>query len=359
MTSILTVPIIPNSPLVSLQADESFGLISLRKNQITGLIENQSFDDSQICYDENYQNNQATSNVFSAHMRHVYEVIKRQFPAGSKLVEVGCGKGDFLNIVEADGHFDYAGFDFAYEGDNPNIHKRFLNENDRIDADIIVLRHVLEHIQKPHLFLAMLAQVFPNTPIYIEVPDYTWITDHSAFFDLTYEHVNYFTPNSLSGLFTSSMDSGLLFQHQYQYIIADLGSLTSDYTDHYNSDNWVTLDLKDIFKGMQNAINSIEQLNPSQKIVIWGGATKGVLFAHHLKTLAPDVFKRIGSAIDINPNKQDKYLPSTKLKIVSDADFIASANGDEIVVVMNPNYFDEIKLFLEQQDTSNYSLISV
>ena len=359
MTSILTVPIIPNSPLVSLQADESFGLISLRKNQITGLIENQSFDDSQICYDENYQNNQATSNVFSAHMRHVYEVIKRQFPAGSKLVEVGCGKGDFLNIVEADGHFDYAGFDFAYEGDNPNIHKRFLNENDRIDADIIVLRHVLEHIQKPHLFLAMLAQVFPNTPIYIEVPDYTWITDHSAFFDLTYEHVNYFTPNSLSGLFTSSMDSGLLFQHQYQYIIADLGSLTSDYTDHYNSDNWVTLDLKDIFKGMQNAINSIEQLNPSQKIVIWGGATKGVLFAHHLKMLAPDVFKRIGSAIDINPNKQNKYLPSTKLKIVSDADFIASANGDEIVVVMNPNYFDEIKLFLEQQDTSNYSLISV
>lgn len=359
MTSILTVPIIPNSPLVSPQADESFGLISLRKNQITGLIENQSFDDSQICYDENYQNNQATSNVFSAHMRHVYEVIKRQFPAGSKLVEVGCGKGDFLNIVEADGHFDYAGYDFAYEGDNPNIHKRFLNENDRIDADIIVLRHVLEHIQKPHLFLAMLAQVFPNTPIYIEVPDYTWITDHSAFFDLTYEHVNYFTPNSLSGLFTSSMDSGLLFQHQYQYIIADLGSLTSDYTDHYNSDNWVILDLKDIFKGMQNAINSIEQLNPSQKIVIWGGATKGVLFAHHLKMLAPDVFKRIGSAIDINPNKQDKYLPSTKLKIVSDADFIASANGDEIVVVMNPNYFDEIKLFLEQQDTSNYSLISV
>jgi hypothetical protein len=355
----MTVPIIPNAPLVSRQADENFGLISLRQNQITGLIENQSFDDSQICYDENYQNNQATSNVFSAHMHHVYEVLKRQFPVNSKLVEVGCGKGDFLNIVEADGHFKYAGYDFAYEGDNPNIHKRFLNENDQIDADIIVLRHVLEHIQKPHLFLAMLAQVFPYTPVYIEVPDYCWITDHAAFFDLTYEHVNYFTPNSLSKLFTSSMDSGLLFKHQYQYIIADLGSLLGDYTNHYNGDNWTTLDLKGIFKGMQNAIDSILELSASQNIVIWGGATKGVLFAHHLKTLAPDVFKRIRCAIDINPNKQNKFLPSTKLKIISDADFLAASNGDEIVVVMNPNYFDEIKLFLEQKDTSSYSLLSV
>ncbi len=90
------VPIIPNRPLKFIGEDESFGPVSLRKNLVNGLIENGAFDQDLIHYDSDYQNNQALSAAFEAHMRGVLEVLKARYPTGARVVEVGCGKGDFL-----------------------------------------------------------------------------------------------------------------------------------------------------------------------------------------------------------------------------------------------------------------------
>ena len=87
-----TVPIIPNRPLKYVGEDESFGNVSLRKNMKNALIENAAFDPDQIQYDSDYQNNQALSASFEAHMRSVLEILKSRYLAGSKVVEVGCGK---------------------------------------------------------------------------------------------------------------------------------------------------------------------------------------------------------------------------------------------------------------------------
>ena len=113
-------------------------------------------------YNTRYQNNQANSQVFLAHMKQVLDLLKSSLPQGSRLVEVGCGKGDFLELAQADGWFDVSGFDAAYEGDNARIERRFLNSDDRITADIVILRHVLEHIQSPHQFIAQMRDIFSS-----------------------------------------------------------------------------------------------------------------------------------------------------------------------------------------------------
>ena len=65
--------------------------------------------------------------------------------------------------------------------------------------------------------------------IYIEVPNYDWIVANQTFFDITYEHVNYFSQMSLNKLFdVSNTTQGLLFDDQYQYLIADLSTLNSN-----------------------------------------------------------------------------------------------------------------------------------
>jgi len=167
-TDTFEVPIIPNRPLKSVGEDEAFGKISLRKNLDTALIENAAFDPNLIQYDTDYQNNQALSASFETHMKGVLEILKSRYPAGTRVVEVGCGKGDFLELLQADGTFEVTGYDGAYEGSNAAIEKRFLSAADKLDADLVVLRHVLEHIQRPHEFLQLLSGIFNGADIYIE-----------------------------------------------------------------------------------------------------------------------------------------------------------------------------------------------
>ena len=50
----------------------------------------------------------------------------------------------------------------------------------------------------------MLKVVFGDSKVYIEVPNKDWILTHKAFFDITYEHVNYFSQISLKKLFDAS-----------------------------------------------------------------------------------------------------------------------------------------------------------
>lgn len=355
------VPIIPNRPLKFPGEAEAFGEMSLRRNRRNDLIENASFDAQRIQYDTDYQNNQSLSASFEAHMRKVLHILKARYPQGSKLVEVGCGKGDFLEMLQADGSFKVSGYDGAYEGNNPVIEKRFLSASDRLDADLVVLRHVLEHIKRPHQFLRLLSGIFRSADIYIEVPDFGWIEKNQAFFDITYEHVNYFTPLSLSNLFRTVKDQGLLFGDQYQFVIAAFEDANLDeYERAYEAEqDWQSLDFAALFPGFQVAISDLEASSTDRSVYIWGAATKGVMFCHHLQRLRPTAFARIQAAIDINPMKANRYMPSVHLPILDVDTFCDQASGNELVVIMNPNYRDEIVAELANRGLHGIRTLSV
>src|SRR3546814_2174741 len=80
-----------------------------------------AFDPSKLVYDQSYQNEQAVSGVFKNHLGTVTQIIRRHFVDVS-LIEVGCGKGYFLDHLQAQG-YRITGIDPAYEGDNPNVVK--------------------------------------------------------------------------------------------------------------------------------------------------------------------------------------------------------------------------------------------
>lgn len=355
------VPVIPNRPLRSADEAESFGQVALRKNHVTGLVDNVAFDPELIEYDADYQNNQAVSSIFAEHMRGVLEILKARYPTGCKVVEVGCGKGEFLEMMQADGHFVVSGYDGAYEGDNPAIEKRFLSSDDRLQADLVVLRHVLEHIPRPQDFLCLLSDIFGDAEIYIEVPDFDWIIGQQAFFDITYEHVNYFTPVSLSRLFESVEQQGLLFGDQYQFVIGKFSSAAiSSYGAAFDTaDNWTSLAFDDLFPGFVSTIDKMDQMSDGKPIYVWGAATKGVMFCHHTRRLLPAVFKRIAAAVDINPMKAGRHMPSVHLPILGIDDFCSAAADDALVVIMNPNYHDEIVAELQARGLHNVRFLNV
>ena len=312
------------------------GDIHLVEDQGTGLVFNQSFDESKLVYDNNYQNEQAHSPAFKLHLERVAEIVSSQM-GEEKLVEVGCGKGFFLELL-LQGNFDIVGYDPTYEGSNPRIRA----ENFRPDVvggpANLILRHVLEHIQHPFDFLKKLNLANEGTgKIYIEVPCLDWIFQHRAWFDIFYEHVNYFRLCDFQKMFGRILECGHLFGGQYIYIVADLATLKRP---EYSQDDAVQFPAPFAPKKVSY---------PGD--VVWGGASKGVIFS----LLRQRIGFPVSIVIDINPSKQGRYLPVTGLRVQSPDEALSQLSKGAKIYVMNSNYLDEI----ERMSGGDYICIGV
>ena len=317
------------------------------------MLENEAFDPRLIDYSDSYENSQAHSPRFLSHMRSVLDLLKDEFPKNSKIVEVGCGKGDFVEMLQKDGTFKITGYDASYEGDSALIEKRYLDESDCISADLIVLRHVLEHVPNPYNFLTLLKNIFGDAKIYIEVPNYDWIVKNKTFFDITYEHVNYFSQNSLLKLFDDpAARHGLMFEDQYQFVIAPVTSLNIMFDQYYQSADWKFLTFEDLFPDMNHCIERLDQLAEGRSVYVWGAATKGCLFLTHCMN-QQRLIDKVRFAIDQNPQKIGKFLPGSYVPIKSKEDFIQEAEAGDVLIISNEAYKEEIVSYLDKSDVKD------
>lgn len=333
------LPVLQNTMFSSaLDAENcATGDMRLVQNLETGLVYNKSFRPELVIYDQNYQNEQAVSISFQNHLDNVVKLIKENF-GDNTLIEVGCGKGYFLELLHKQG-FKITGLDPTYEGENKNIVKKFFTPKTGIKGDGIILRHVLEHVQNPVDFLFDICESNGNQgKIYIEVPCFDWICSKRAWFDVFYEHVNYFRLSDFKRLFKKIYSSGHIFGDQYIYVVADLASIRNPKYTNPEGINFPNdfLSNIDLFKTLLNT--------SSKKSVVWGGASKGVIFSLFMKKMGVD----IESIIDINPAKQRKYIALTGLKI-SSPKILNNAPKDTNIIIMNSNYSEEIKELTNNQ----------
>lgn len=306
------------------------GDIRLVENLETGLVYNEAFRPELMQYDDHYQNEQAVSPLFRAHLETVMQIIANTMGRES-IVEVGCGKGFFMEMLLAGG-FDVQGFDPTYEGTNSRIIKQYFSPGLGIQADGLILRHVLEHIQDPANFLMKLKNANGGSgKIYIEVPCFGWVCEQRAWFDIFYEHVNYFRLSDFYRMFDVVYESGRLFGDQYLYVVAELSSL-----------KYPKIDEKRRVKFPDDFMNNLVQMygvELNREVIIWGGASKGVIFS----LLKQRAGLYINAVIDINPAKQEKYLPASGFQVKAPEVILPHLQDGAIIFVMNSNYLPEIK----------------
>jgi hypothetical protein len=308
----------------------SRGDVVLVQDLNTGLVLNRAFDARRMQYDGAYQNEQATSPAFQRHLRDVASIIATHF-AGQSLIEVGCGKGYFLEVLQGAG-FQISGMDPAYEGDNPAIVKEHFADGSGRRAQGIVLRHVLEHIEDPVAFLACIRDANGGVGrIYIEVPCFEWIRAHRTWFDIFYEHVNYFSLADFHRMFGRVEAAGRLFGEQYVYVVADLATLCAPR-------------LADRVEFPSDFLRSVEshaaRLRARESpVAVWGGASKGVLFTLFMERAGATV----DAVVDANPAKQGKYLPATGHVVRSPEHACRNFPDEMEILVMNSNYLNEIR----------------
>ena len=336
------------------------GDISLVEELHTGLVFNAAFQPALMVYDSNYNNEQATSSIFQQHLNSVSDLIEKNMGRDG-LIEVGCGKGFFLELLLSK-NFNVYGFDPTYEGANSRIKRQYFEQGIIKKGSGLILRHILEHIYNPIDFLDQLKIANNGGLIYIEVPCFDWVCENHTWFDIFYEHVNYFRMSDFKRIFGTIVEMGKIFGGQYLYVIADLATLRMPGIDINDRINFPTNFVNNI-KGQnrpeqartgQNQARTRPEPGQNQartrpepgqnrpeqaRTVIWGGGSKGVIFA----LLMDRMGQPINTVIDINPAKHGKYLPATGLLVQSPADALQKLPVGSNIYVMNPNYLEEIK----------------
>ncbi len=304
-----------------------------------GFIFNGIFDETKINYDAGYDSDQTCSPIFQQHMTRVADLLARKGFKNGKVVEIGCGKGYFLKLLRQRG-FEVRGFDPAFEDDDEDIIKDYFSSkySAGFDADLIILRHVLEHIDSPAAFLRQVAEANQyKGSFYVEVPAFEWSVTNMAFWDIAPEHCNYFTQDAWSSLF-SSYENELIFAGQYQYVVAELKSLQpGTRAELLRREKPVRFDL-----GKMTALLLYywDFVRERPGILVWGAGGKGSTFVN----LVDPQREFIPAVIDINPRKQGKYIGGVGHRVIGQDDL--SKYNIRDVLIMNGNYKDEIRAIL-------------
>lgn len=303
--------------------------VMLAQSMDNGFVFSALFDETIITYDGNYQNEQSNSLFFQHHLQDIINIMIANNLLGGKVVEVGCGKAFFLNLLLEKG-VDIMGFDPTYEGNSPRVIKDFFSDKySDITADFLILRHTLEHIPRPFAFLKTLAAANNHKgKIYIEVPTFEWILKENAIEDIFYEHCNYFTLSSLQMLFTKSI-GGYFFNGQYIYVIADLADLKTEIEKSTVQPFEIHFDKKlEEYRRMLNSLDAV---------AVWGAGAKGSTFLN----LADKKRELVKVVIDINERKQYQYIGGSGHRIVPPSQM--RKEHIENIIVMNHNYLEEIR----------------
>ncbi|MEW5885080.1 MAG: class I SAM-dependent methyltransferase, partial [Armatimonadota bacterium] len=181
-----------------------------------GFISNLRFDASKLDYSAGYEETQGFSDRFNAFARRLaIDLIDRYDIRGKNVLEIGCGKGEFLALLCGLGGNTGVGIDPSYvEGRlEPEAEARiefirdFYSEKyAHLQGDFVCCRHTLEHIGPVRSFLQTVRRSIGDahrTVVFFEVPDVGRVLQEAAFWDVYYEHCSYFSQGSLARLFRS------------------------------------------------------------------------------------------------------------------------------------------------------------
>lgn len=334
---------------------------------VCGFAHNELFDSKLVSYNDDYDNQQVNSPRYVTHLDEmVARVNERASVDARRLMEVGCGQGQFLSRLSATGRFSsLIGFDPAWQEMNeiPGaiIHKRMFElDSSRLDKspDVVVSRHTIEHVACPVAFLCTLKKGMVETgprSLFLETPDLEWILQNGQVQDLFYEHCSLFSEASLrlacaaAGFEVETVAH--VFGGQYLWVEAIPREIGEGLPKLLPAQGEIDKLLReaDAFRTLRTKFlvywkSLVQDLSHRGNVWVWGAASKGVTFA---LLVDPDATILAG-AVDLNTSKVGHYMPISGLPIVGPE----NVSDLDSVIVMNPNYEQEIAACLSRRNIS-------
>lgn len=331
---------------------------------------NEAFDPQLTEYSDRYEPTQAYSPTFQKFHKDLGQRLVNELDLhGKTVVEVGCGQGEFLHLVCGLGGNRGIGFDPSLDARRSDVvdaraeHVELIGDFFAPDsivgmrADALLSKMTLEHIPAARNFAATVAQLARQSGtgfrLFMQIPESERIFTDCAFWDVYYEHCNYFTEASLSALFAQLGFRINAVKREYdgQYL-AILAHFTGEPGP---APSRAELDRLSAQVARFRAAFSEEiarwrglvdaRVAAGKRVVIWGSGSKGVSF---LSALQND--PAIAAVVDINPHRQGKFMVGSGHPIVG-PDALVALKPDS-VIVMNPVYRAEIAEMLSARGLS-------
>ena len=315
---------------------------------------NAAFDASLLSYGEAYENSLHFSPTFSDFAQTLARQLLDRFGVhGARVVDIGCGKGDFLRLLCKLGNNEGFGFDPSYEAERDPPAKKervhfyrqpFGPDYGDIDPRLVTCCQVLEHIENPVGFLRQIVGSLASDTcpgFYLEVPNALYTIRDLGIWDLIYEHSQYFSPVSFAVLSTKS---GIHPDRVYESFGGQYLSLEGRRAEGRGADAvepepavaQMARQFPARFSGvLQHWRHDLGELTRQGPALIWGAGSKGVTFAN-----LGGQQHSIAALVDINPHKQGLHVAGTGHPIVA-PDAVRQLDP-AVVLVMNPLYEAEI-----------------
>ena len=338
------------------------GDISLTHCAACDFVHNAAFRPETQRYGPSYESTQALSATFHAFHRKLAEDLVAKYDLhGREIIEIGCGQGEFLELLCELGPNRGYGFDPAFDrtrqrstGDGrvSFIQDYYSERYAHLEADLVCCKMTLEHVGATGRFLETVRRCIGerhDTAVFFMVPDATRIMTDLAFWDVYYEHCSYFSDVSLARLFSRCgfdvMDLRTEYHGQYLAIEARPGTGTAPAFDESLAGAIARFE-SDVPTRMEAARRHLENMKRNgRRVVLWGGGSKAVAL---LSSLGID--REVEAVVDINPRKQGTFLPGAGHQVV--APQWLRRHAPDAVVVMNPVYMDEIGQKLHEMGLS-------
>jgi SAM-dependent methyltransferase len=330
-----------------------------------GFVTNTAFTPGQAEYSQRYEETQGFSPRFMSFARELAERWVADYDLANRTVlEIGCGKGEFLIEMAKAGAGRCIGID-------PGVHPERIDDPEAadiewiadfyderytdLDADVVICRHTLEHIPNVAEFMTTIRESIgdrPDTVVLFELPDVQRVLDEVAFWDMYYEHCSYFSLGSLARLFRQTgfevVELSMEYDDQYLLIAAKPSTVPAQGEPLAAEDDLDKLreGVVRFRKGYDELVGGwrerIAQLTADGgRAVIWGSGSKGVSFISNLA-----LGSELAAAVDINPHKWGKFMVGSNHEIVPPG-ALAEIQPD-LVIAMNPIYLGEIGAELDR-----------
>ncbi|WP_022761366.1 class I SAM-dependent methyltransferase [Butyrivibrio sp. AD3002] len=273
---------------------------------------------------------------------------------GKKVVEIGCGKGEYMTPMESTGAV-VSGIEHlasSVEVAKKNGHsvmQGFIENSDtKIENspyDGFIIMNFLEHIPNPSDFLMGIGSNLSEEGVgIVEVPNFDMMIRKSLYSEFIQDHLSYFTKDSLVGLLMRSgfeVISCKEIWHGYILSAEVKKRKAFDAGAFVDKHNELKKEVHDFLNGQQAA---------GKTIAVWGAGHQALA---NLSLL--NMTEYIECVLDSADFKQNKYTPATHLPVVSP--IVLREGKIDTVIVMAGSYSEEIKNIISRDYPWVYAVI--
>lgn len=272
--------------------------------------------------------------------------------SGKKIVEIGCGRGEYLSLMQQAGA-DVYGLEFGEASarhcveQGLKVDRAFIQkETDKLiqaPFDAFFMMNFLEHLPAPDIVLRGLYHNLSEDALgLVEVPNFDMMLRKKLFSEFIGDHLFYFTSATLNALLERN-----------GFEIVDTREIWHDYILSSIIRKRRPLDLSAFDRQREQLKQDLRAFiarHGQGNVAVWG--------AGH-QALAVLALAELGDAIkyvvDSAPFKQGRYTPSTHIPIVSPDTL--SSDPVTAILVMAAAYSDEVAHVIRQRFGTRMSVM--